>query len=564
MYTKKLSSFLVKYKKLLLSILAVVGILLIIEFLSPRSEVENQILFGLSFRRFIVGSIFIFFWFVNVLMIGVIIKTNQWGDFFKNNLSTWLPIILVLLYVTMLVSFTIWLAMLPPVLQLFKALNNLREQLDALFLWLFIFISFLILLIKTNYAHIISDNNLIHRFENSIVGIFIVVVVFFLYSHFAVAIDWVNKDKYSFWDLLAREFLQGQLYLSNPPYTHDLTLYDGHWYVPMPPLPAILMMPLAYWLGFENINTSYFSIAFSAINGMLVYFILREFKNRKWIQTSTLGIFLLVILFLFGTPHLWVGMSGRGWFVSQILTVTFLALAIYSAVKSWSAWIVGLFIAIAITARPNSLMTWPIVVAISMQILRENQGDIYWKHFITWSLKTAIPIVLAIVSLLIYNYFRFENFFDFGYTTINGAPDIVYKAQQWGIFSTHFVARNLYLIFFEMPWLNLNSRWFIEPSGAGMSMFLTTPAFIYLFRRYPKQWWVIGAWVAIIFNMVLLSLYHNTGAHQFGYRYILDFLIPLIAMLAVGINKSIPWHFIVVVALSIVINLYGANWFFNG
>lgn len=565
MYRKRLSEFLIQHTKNLLRILSITGIVLIVIFLSPRSEVENQVFLGLSIRRLILGSIFIFFWFLNVLILmGFMIQPNKWMGNARNKLNTWLPIILVLLYATMLVSFTVWVAMLPPVLQLFKVLRSVREQLDALFLWLFIFSSFLIFLIKTKYIDVIHENKLIHSLENSVIGIFIIVTVFFLYAHFAVMIDWVNKDKYSFWDLLAGEFLQGRLYLLNPPYTHDLTPYDGHWYVPMPPLPAILMIPLAYWIGFENINSSYFSIAFSAINGMLVYFILQEIKNRKWIRTSTIGIFLLVALFLFGTPHLWVGISGRGWFVSQIVTVTFLALAIYSALKSWSPWVVGLFIAIAITARPNSLMTWPLMAAISMQILRENQGNISWKQFIVWSMKTAAPIGLAIIGLLFYNYLRFDNISDFGYTTINGAADIVFKAQRWGIFSIQFVARNLSLIFFEMPWINLNSRWIIEPSGAGMSMFLTTPALFYLFHRYPKQWWVIGAWVAIIFNMILLSLYHNTGAHQFGYRYILDFLIPLIIMLAVGMRKQVAWHFVVIVMLSVLINMYGANWFFNG
>lgn len=119
-------------------------------------------------------------------------------------------------------------------------------------------------------------------------------------------------------------------------------------------------------------------------------------------------------------------------------------------------------------------------------------------------------------------------------------------------------------MFLELPWINPGGRWLIEPSAAGMSIFLTTPALIYLFRRYPKAWWVIGAWTAILFNIVLLSMYHNTGAHQFGYRYILDLQVPLFAMLAVGMKEKIPWHFILLVVLSVVINLYGANWFMNG
>jgi hypothetical protein len=119
-------------------------------------------------------------------------------------------------------------------------------------------------------------------------------------------------------------------------------------------------------------------------------------------------------------------------------------------------------------------------------------------------------------------------------------------------------------MFFELPKINLNNRWLIEPSGVGMSIFITTPSLIYLFHKYQKQWWIIGAWVTIFFNILLLSLYHTTGAYQFGYRYILDMLIPLILMVATGMSKKIPWHFVVLVLVSIAINLYGAYWLVNG
>lgn len=554
-----------QYTSLCLIVLNIIGIVLIVTFLAPRSELENQFLFGLSARRFILASIFIFFWIVNTT--GVLwhkLSLTCWGIKIENKANIWVPFLIVTLYLTAFISATVWLAMLHPVIRIFRFLLPFRDQLDHLLFWLFVSNSFLILWLKTKYKNLVHEKNVIYVVEQLITVSVVFVISFFLYSRFAMLIDWVNKSRHSFWDLLAEEFVQGRLYLTNPPLTHDLTLYKGHWYVPMPPLPAILMIPFVYFLGADKIDTIYFSILFSAVNSALVFLILKEINNYRWIQIPTWGIVLLSALFLFGTPHLWVGISGRGWFVSQILTVTFLALSIYSALKLRSPLLVGLFIAIAMMARPNSLMTWPFVAAISMQLIQENHGNVSWRQFIIWSMKTSIPIILAIIGLLIYNYLRFDNIFDFGYTTINGAADIVANAQTWGIFSTHFISRNLYVMFFEVPWINLSGYWPIEPSGAGMSIFLTTPALIYLFRYYPKKWWVVGAWVSIVFNVVLLSLYHNTGAHQFGYRYILDFLIPLITMLAVGFSNKIPWHFVLMVVLSIAINLYGANWFING
>ena len=181
-----------------------------------------------------------------------------------------------------------------------------------------------------------------------------------------------------------------------------------------------------------------------------------------------------------------------------------------------------------------------------------------------WSFKTTIPIGIAILGLLLYNYARFENFLDFGYVTINGDPVIVHNAQTHGLFSTYYIPYNLRVMFLYLPKIQWGSRWPILPSGAGMSIFLATPALIYLFHRYESRWWIFGAWTAVLFNFLLLILYHNTGRDQFGYRYILDALLPLVTLLAAALGKKLPWHFIIFLILSVIINLYGTNWFMNG
>jgi hypothetical protein len=548
---------------------AIAGVVLFVIFILPRSEPGNQFILGLSVSRFLIGVIFLGLLLVDIgAMLATLMDLGPRQKEFVNKvtklLSDYRTLVTVVLYVILIVTGAFLLLSMPPVIRPLSFLEPVSARLGSFIGWISFTSLLFIVLWRVVAVDSLQDARFIARLDEILTYIGLFLIVFFLYAHFAALIGWINKTKYSFWDLLGGQFIQGKLYLEHPPYTHDLTLYQGKWYVPMPPLPAVLMMPLAYLVGAENISTSYLSMVFSALNGVLMYVVLKQVNARKWINISTTGIFILVALFLFGTPHLWVGISGRAWFVSQIVTVFFLALAIYAALSSWSSWLVGTFIAIAMMARPNSLMTWPFVFAISMQILKENQGRIELKQVIQWGAKTIPPIALAIVGLLLYNYLRFDDFLDFGYATLNGDPTIVYNVQTYGAFSPHFIPMNLQVMFLKLPWIHLGGRWPIEPSGTGMSIFLTTPALVYLFRRYPKQWWVIGAWVAVVFNVALLSLYHNTGAHQFGYRYILDFLVPLIALLAVGLGKKIPWHFVVLVLASIAINLYGANWFMNG
>ncbi|NQU29523.1 MAG: hypothetical protein HQ525_02540, partial [Anaerolineae bacterium] len=156
--------------------------------------------------------------------------------------------------------------------------------------------------------------------------------------------------------------------------------------------------------------------------------------------------------------------------------------------RSYSAWLVGIFIALAIAARPTAIMTSPFYFAIAMQLLKEKQGTINLKQAVQWIAKAVLPIALAIIGLLIYNYLRFVNFLDFGYVTVNAGPEIVHNVQTWGTFSAHFKPINLQVMLFKLPWINPTGRWLIELSTSGMSIFLTTPPLIYLFRRYPKQW----------------------------------------------------------------------------
>lgn len=563
---------------LFLGISAIVGIVRFVIFVIPRSKPEDQLILGLSATRVLAGSVFLGLLFINIgamLFMLMDLGTRQKElekktvDLFSKHHT----LIMLVLYVVLVLIGTFFVLMAPPILRPFRFLISTHIRLNGFFTWIFIADLLLILLLRIMAIETFRNNSRMAQLDTIFACALLLVMTFFLYFHTAVLIGWINKTVYSFWDLLTGQFIQGKLYLENPPYTHDLTLYNGRWYVPMPPLPAIVLMPIAYWIGAENISTSYSSMIFSAINGMLVFLILKQLVHRKWIELSGNGIFWLIVVFLFGTPHLWVGISGRGWYVSQILTVLFLALAVYAALRSWSAWLVATFIGIAMLARPNSLMTWPFVFAIAMQILKENQGNVTWKQAFKWTAKTVVPIVIAVMCLLGYNYLRFDNWLDFGYTTVNAGPDIVANVQKYGLFSPHFISNNLYVMLLKMPRIHWGVPWPIEPKGAlwpidptttGMSIFITTPALLYLFRRYPKQWWVLGAWAAILFNVIMLSLYSNTGAHQFGYRYILDFLIPLVAMLAVGFGKKVPWHFILLTLVSIVINLYGAYWFMNG
>jgi len=558
-----------QFSKYLLGIITITGVVVLVEFLRLPSEIEHQFLLGLSGKRLGLGVILLLILAVNIgAFFWITVEARDWKKNIEQKAAVWMTnhvtwVFMVFYIMTGLMGLLV-LAVFHPAIKAFMFLESTRYLLGGPSLWLFCSILIWTVIFRISYRKMIFEDRILAIVDYFLVLALIFGFTFYSYKHILIWAGAENQKSYAYWNLLADEFLRGKLYLENPLQYHDLTLYKGRWYLPMPPLPAILMMPPAYLIGDDSLNTSYFSILFSATNAVLVFLILEQLSIRRWIKLSRRDILLLVALFLFGNPHLWVGIRGRAWFVSQIVTVTFLALAVWATFKSWSPWLVGISIGLAMTARPNAVMTWPFVFAIAMQILKEKTGGITYREILTWSSKSALPMMAAVAGLLYYNYARFENIFDFGYTTISGDPAVVANAQTYGIFSPHYIPMNLKVMLFYLPTIQLGNQWPILPSTTGMSIFLTTLPLIYLFRRYEHQWWIFGAWASVLFNFILLMLYHNTGAHQFGYRYILDAIVPLLALLAVALSEKIPWHFILLLVVSIVFNIYGAYWFING
>jgi len=548
---------------------AIAGMILLVSFLIPSSEPEVQFIFGLSQFRIIIGLFFLMLVLANSgVAFLLMVQRWPWQEAFDSRatalVSENLVRVLWPFYVVALTTAALLLLTTPPLAPSLKFLEPVGARLISPIAWLFLVSTLSIVLIRFLRAQGVRERESLLRLDYTLLAVGIFLLIFVSYEHIAAWIGWVDKSRYSYWNWLAQAFLEGKLYLQDPPQTHDLTLYHGRWYVPSPPVPAVMMLPLVYLTGAENIHSGDLSMFFGALNGVLLFVILHQLIRRQWLKLAPGGALWLVALFAFGTPHLWVGISGRVWFVSQILTLTFLALATLAVLKSWSPWIVGISLGLAVGTRPNSLMTWPFLFAAAMQILKEGKGRLDFRQLLIWSGKSILPVAIAVAGLLLYNHSRFDDALDFGYTTINGDPEVVRNAQTYGLFSTHFIPYNLRVMFLYLPEIRWGHRWPILPSGAGMSMFLATPPLVYLFHRYEPKWWIVGAWMSVFLNFLLLASYHNSGRDQFGYRYILDALLPLVAMLAVTFGKKVPWHFIVLVLLSIAINIYGADWFMNG
>jgi hypothetical protein len=375
----------------------------------------------------------------------------------------------------------------------------------------------------------------------------------------ALAFDATATPDVAYFNHLALAFLQGHTYLAAPPVTHDLTQFAGHWYVPFPPLPALLMLPMVWWGGIAGVNTVFFCALFGALNAALIYLILVALGQRGWSQLNRGDNLWLTLLFGLGTVHWYMATLGSVWFVAQVCTVTFVALAVWLAISTGSAWLAGGALALAMLARPNVALTWPLLLGIAAQQQRQAGGSINWRALSKWALLSVIPLLLALAGLLGYTALRFGNPLDFGYLTENIAEELATKLHVYGQFHWHHVPENFWAMWLAGPqWDVKRNIW--RPDPDGMSLLLTTPALIYLVCARPRNPLVLGGWIAFGLLLIPLLLYYNTGWWQFGYRFSLDFMVPVMVLLAVAAGERVSKHMRLLILAGVLVNLYGVVW----
>jgi hypothetical protein len=171
----------------------------------------------------------------------------------------------------------------------------------------------------------------------------------------------------------------------------------------------------------------------------------------------------------------------------------------------------------------------------------------------------GVPFALLYLG---YDVVRWGSVFDLGYAQLTQG-DVFFTR---GLFSPLYLPRHIAAIFLEPPDVVDGTPFFLRPRGIGMSLFLTTPAFLWLFagfRGLRRDIAVVAVALAALLALVP-DIFHGTvGFQQFGYRFSIDaqpFLVALALLGDVhrgGVWRSRPsWVFVAVVVVSVVINLY--------
>ena len=181
--------------------------------------------------------------------------------------------------------------------------------------------------------------------------------------------------------------------------------------------------------------------------------------------------------------------------------------------------------------------------------------------------KLGIGVGIFVVLNFVYNYLRFGTIQDIAYA-------IQAEREPWnfpqGLLSISYIPKKAWVFFLKPP-IFIPEPPYIMPSLVGMSILITTPAFIYVIFAGIKNRVALACWSAIIPIAFLQFTHGSTGWIQFGYRYAVDFYPFLLILTWLGIKSTmgiryslgltdLRWHHKLLISIGILVNLWGVLW----
>jgi hypothetical protein len=356
---------------------------------------------------------------------------------------------------------------------------------------------------------------------------------------------------------LADAFLHGRLYLTEAPsWLNELVPAQVGWYVPYPPMPALVLVPFVALFG-TGVPEQIVSSLVGALSVGLMFLGIGRLGVRG---ATRLG---LVAVFAFGTVLWWGASEGSAWLFAEAIAVLFSAGAFLLATHRRAPALAGLLLGCATISRLPVGLSAPFFLALAVGLPLPFTRDDLRRAFRP-ATEFAIGLAVPVAAYALYNLARWGTPVDMGYVLIPGVlQDPIYA--EHGILSLFYLPRHLYAIFLRSFDLRAEFPWF-RPSWWGLSLFLTTPLYLWLAHapwRDPRvRWACLGIGLALI----PIVTHGNVGITQWGYRFSLDVQVPLFAVLALvfaGRTRR-DWRPIAAGTLAILVNLYGVVAIRNG
>ncbi len=327
---------------------------------------------------------------------------------------------------------------------------------------------------------------------------------------------------------------------------------EKDWYISFPPFPGVVFLPLALIWGYETNDVLVTCLA-GGLAATLLFLFLRLLARRGHSLRDEEDDLWLTALYAFGSVAFFSSVRGEVWFTALVFGICLNVAFMMAALDTRRPLAAGIFLALGMATR-TPIAFAAMFFAWQLFFPGNRWAGGRWPEILKKGTAFALPI-LAVGGLLIaWNLARFDSPFEFGHSYLSGGA--AKRIRAHGLFNTHFLNLNLQAALVNVPRVVDHAPW-VRIGNHGLGLLFTTPALFLLLRpsKYPPI--RRAFWLAVAAAALPGLLYQNTGWKQFGYRFALDYMPYLVALLALG-DRPLTRRVKAVIVFGIVVNLFGA------
>ncbi len=359
---------------------------------------------------------------------------------------------------------------------------------------------------------------------------------------------------------LSRAFLHGQLNFLSPigTYGQDPIFYHGKIFFGDGPFPAILLMP---FMAVFNLFHAYFyqgHLQWLLVLGVL-YFV---YKLARKLTYSPEDSLILALGFTIGSAFLGVAAVPSSWLFAQVVTVFLLFWSLYEYYYQRRWWLIGIICGLTLLTRVTAL---PIILFFALELWQIT--DKTKKQKPIKYIQLFSPVIFGFILLGLYNFLRFHNPFNGGYSHQLQFSDSI-ESKSLGTFSLIHIPTNFFSAVLSAPLTVArdHTSWtlrfpYVTSNPNGISIFITSA---YLLNLFTHKWSSFdkrarNLLVAILASAFMVLSFYGIGKDQYGYRYSLDFLPVLFLLFMIMYkknHKSLTRGMKLLLLGSIIINFY--------
>ena len=400
---------------------------------------------------------------------------------------------------------------------------------------------------------------------------------------------------YNHYALLADAWVHGHHDLGGKPPDYagmnDFALFEGKWFISFPPFPALLMMPLVWLSGSaDNFRDGQFIVWLAGVGPAVLFLVLEKLRRTLRSERTEVENVRLALLFAFGTVYFFTAIQGTVWFAAHVVGVALAALFVLFALDAERPVLAGWMAGFMFLTRTTTIL---VVAFFAFEAVRiawiakkerplPSEGSVWNRAgallggadrstLVRLLVRFSLPVLGCLAFASWINNARFHDpapwAFGHEYLQVGWKTRI----DRWGLFSFHFLPRNLAVMFGSLPWQPapgeakvalqiLGMRWMVPHwmiSGHGLALWFTTPFYLWLIRPKKMTFLWGAAAVAALGPCVTNLLYQNSGYSQFGYRFSNDYAIFLFVMLAIA-TPRLSRAFWACAGWAVLLNTFGA------